>query len=152
MLALLVCVGHVMQSKVSQRPSPDGQHEGSVHKYSPGHGLTLREPLESLPEQLVIGKASYLLKSNFIKADPSFPYWRPSWIHKPLCLGGLSSGLVWVDLLAILVVSDTRRWCSVSATFAGSDTRKRIVSPFCSLKGSLFQSRTDVRPRFITSA
>ena len=46
----------------------------------------------------------------------------------PLCLSSLSSGLVWVDLLSVLVESNSWWWRTVAATFTGTDTVERIVS------------------------
>lgn len=61
-----------------------------------------------------------------------------------LCLSGLCSGLVRVDLLSILVVADTGRRRSVSAALTGTDTTRKSALKFC--------FRLHVRPRFVSSA
>ena len=38
-------------------------------------------------------------------------------------------GLLWVDLLSILVESDPWRWCTIAATFSRTNTRYHSVSP-----------------------
>jgi hypothetical protein len=43
-----------------------------------------------------------------------------------LCLSSLGSGLVGVDLLSVLVVSDSWRGCSVAATFTGTNTVREL--------------------------
>jgi len=43
----------------------------------------------------------------------------------PLSLGGLGGSLVWVNLLSILVESDSWGWLSVATAFTGTDTAKQ---------------------------
>ena len=44
----------------------------------------------------------------------------------PLCLGYLRSCLLWIDLLAVLVVPDSRWWCTISSSLSRSHT---VASP-----------------------
>ena len=46
--------------------------------------------------------------------------------NDPLCLSSLGSSLVGVDLLSILIVSDSWRGCSVAATFTGTDPVREL--------------------------
>jgi len=45
-----------------------------------------------------------------------------------LSLGGLGSGLVWVDLLSILVETNSWWGSTVSATFTGTDTMRELLA------------------------
>lgn len=46
------------------------------------------------------------------------------------CLSSLRGSLVRVDFLSVLVVSDTWRWCSVSAALTGTDTVRELAIKF----------------------
>jgi hypothetical protein len=87
-------------------------------------------------KQALNSDASYDMNS------PNTPFLPPS-INRHLSLGGLGGSLVWVDLLSVLVVTDTWWWSTVAAALTGTDTR-RGVSHSCSY------CTYEVRPRFFS--
>ncbi|KAB8293228.1 hypothetical protein EYC80_007565 [Monilinia laxa] len=54
--------------------------------------------------------------------------------NSTLCL---SSGLVWVDLLSVLVVSNTGRWETVTSSNTGSNSVNKRISPYVLIGSNL---------------